>query len=160
MSHLGLKYSENGQRVYVNPEAQLPANVVTRRPCRLEPSSSIESLWYLVHGVPDVFLCEKDNSGLTFQPFAVCVVPCMCNWILWWSGRYIRERSILCSWWMGLSFGNHCFCRTGHLQSMICMQLPPYKVLEHTGFAVWTPVLSMRCIAHVHPGLRVPRRGV
>lgn len=68
--------------VDVNLEAQLPDSVVTRRPCMLEPSSSMESLC-LVHGVHlflCVFLCEKDDSGFTFlQLFAVYVVPCMCN---------------------------------------------------------------------------------
>lgn len=65
--------------VHLNLEAQLPGNVVTRRPCMLEPSSSIEGLWYLIYGLHNVF-CEKDNSGFTFlQPFAVYVVSSMCN---------------------------------------------------------------------------------
>lgn len=62
--------------VHVNLEAQLPGNVVTRGPCRSEPSSSIESLWCLVHGVHDVILCENDNSGFTLHDvlFLVCVI--------------------------------------------------------------------------------------
>lgn len=48
---------------------------------------------------------------------------------------------------------------TGDLQSRVCMQFPLSKVLQQSGFAVWIPVLSIRCIAHVH-GLIAPRRGV
>lgn len=49
---------------------------------------------------------------------------------------------------------------TGDLQSRVCMQLPPSKLLQQSGFAVRSSVLFMRCFAHVHPELRALRRGI
>lgn len=123
--------------VHVNLEAQLPDSVVTRRPCMLEPSSSIESLWCWVHGV-HLFLCEKNNSRFTFlQLFAVYVVPHMCNRILVikWKVCQRAQHSLFMVneifLWKPLLLQD-----TGDLQSRVCMQLPPSKLLQQSGFAV------------------------